>query len=394
VSGGRDRLIDVTRLVWRAWRGGKPTGVDRVCLAYLDHYRDRARAVVQRKGVQLVFSARQSDRLFSLLSTSAVTRVRIAAFFASALPTTLVQHVAPGTLYFNVGHTGLNEPTLGRWIARHQLRAVHLVHDLIPITHPETCRAGEAQRHRDRMDQVLLSASGIVANSQATLDDLTAFAAEQGDVMPPTLVAWISGLLRAPGGPAERLERPHFIALGTIEGRKNHRVLLDAWQLMVDRLGERTPILCIVGRRGWRAEEITRRLDALGDLSPHVRELAHCGDDELARLIRGARAMLMPSQVEGFGLPVIEALHSGTPVIAADLPVYREIVGDLPTYLDPQDADAWASAIEAFTHDGPEWRRQLAAMADFRAPTWDEHFERVDSWAESLPPRFGRRLNA
>lgn len=389
MSAPRDRLLDVTRLVWRAWRGGKPTGVDRVCLAYLDHYRDRSRAVVQRKGVQLVFSEQHSERLFALLSESAVARWRLVAFFARAFPGTLTPRIAPGTLYFNVGHTGLNEPTLGHWIARHQLRAVHLVHDLIPITHPETCRAGEEQRHRDRMDQVLLSASGIIANSQATLDDLTAFAAEQGDAMPPTLVAWISGLLRAPGGSAETLERPHFIALGTIEGRKNHRVLLDAWRLLVDRLGERAPLLLVIGRRGWRAEEITARLDALGPLENHVRELSNCGDEELARLIRGARAMLMPSQVEGFGLPVIEALHSGTPVIAADLPVYREIVGDLPTYLAANDAGAWADAVAAFADGGAERQRQLQAIADYRAPTWAEHFVRVEPWAEALPSRFG-----
>ena len=157
-----DLLLDVTRLVWRAWRGGKPTGVDRVCLAYLDNYRDRACAVIQRKGVQLVLSRRQSARLFALLGRDRVTRRQLVALFAGLGPGVLARRIAPGTLYFNVGHTGLNEPTLSRWIARKRLRAVHLIHDLIPITHPEYCRAGEEARHRERMDQVLASAAGVM----------------------------------------------------------------------------------------------------------------------------------------------------------------------------------------------------------------------------------------
>lgn len=392
MSTSSDRLLDVTRLVWRAWRGGKPTGVDRVCLAYLDHYRERARAVIQRKGVQLVLSRRQSERLFALLSDGPVARAKLVALFAALGPGVLKPRIAPGTLYFNVGHTGLNEPTLSRWIARKRLRAVHLVHDLIPLTHPEYCRAGEEAKHRERMEQVLASASGIIGNSQATLDELASFAARRGQAMPPTLAAWISGLLRPRHGPATQLERPHFVALGTIEGRKNHVLLLDAWQLLEQRLGPRTPLLLIIGRRGWRAEEITARLDDLGRLGDHVRELGNCGDEELVPLLRGARAMLMPSLVEGYGLPVIEALHLGTPVIASDLGVYREIVGDLPTYLDAADPVAWTDAIGAFAGDGAERERQLTRLPAYRAPTWDDHFAKVDPWAESLPARFGASL--
>lgn len=393
MSTPSDRLLDVTRLVWRAWRGGKPTGVDRVCLAYLNHYGSRARAVVQRKGMQLVPSRRHSERLFALLSQEQVSRRSIAMLFASLGPGALAPRLTAGTLYFNVGHTGLNEPTLGRWIARRRLRAVHLVHDLIPITHPEYCRVGEEAKHRERMNQVLASASGIIGNSQATLDELAGYAAGQHQVLPPTLPAWISGLLRPRGGLATHLERPHFIALGTIEGRKNHALLLDAWSLLEQRMGDRTPLLLIIGRRGWRADDVLARLDNLGRLAPHVRELSDCSDAELTPLIRGACAMLMPSLVEGYGLPVIEALALGTPVIASDLPVYREIVGDLPAYLDSADAAAWAATVADFTGHSAERERQLERLPSYHAPTWDEHFALVDSWAETLPARFVQALN-
>src|SRR5207248_10247409 len=64
----RSILIDVSRLIWRVWRGGLPTGIDRVCLAYVEHFRSRAQAVVQRKGRYYVLSDRHSDLLFELFS--------------------------------------------------------------------------------------------------------------------------------------------------------------------------------------------------------------------------------------------------------------------------------------------------------------------------------------
>ena len=79
-------------------------------------------------------------------------------------------------------------------------------------------------------------------------------------------------------------------------------------------------------------------------------------------------------------------------MIASDLGVYREIVGDLPTYLDAADPVAWADTIGAFAGDSAERERQLTRLPAYRAPTWDDHFAKVDPWAESLPARFGASL--
>jgi glycosyltransferase involved in cell wall biosynthesis len=83
-------------------------------------------------------------------------------------------------------------------------------------------------------------------------------------------------------------------------------------------------------------------------------------------------------------MPVVEALALGTPVLASDLPVFREIAGDIPTYLSPHDESAWVSQIRAFTGNDPDRTRQLERMASFRAPTWNEHFERVENWLATL----------
>lgn len=377
----RDYLLDVSRLVWRAWRGGLPTGVDRVCLSYARHFGSRSQAVVQRKGVQFVLSPNQSDRLFKLLLASKpARRQELVRFWAAAAPSGLRRRPLAGAIYLNVGHTGLNEASLPKWIARHRLRAVYLVHDLIPLTHPQFCRHGEAGKHRARMENVLTSAAGVIGNSQATLDDLADFARHRQLPMPPSIVAWINGSPRPSQQQPRTLSRPHFLAVGTIEGRKNHQLLLEVWRKLVADLGRDAPELLIVGRRGWRADHVFDQLDSLGELGGRVHELGACDDDELVGWMRGARALLMPSFAEGFGLPVVEALQLGTPVIASDLPVFREIASDLPLYLNASDAGGWERAVRAFIGDAQERSRQLARMQNYRAPDWTEHFSTVEHW--------------
>jgi glycosyltransferase involved in cell wall biosynthesis len=179
-------------------------------------------------------------------------------------------------------------------------------------------------------------------------------------------------------------DRPHFVVVGTIEGRKNHELLLKIWKRMAQADGT-VPLLVIIGQRGWEAEATTAMLDTAAELKGNVLELGRCPDEDVASIIAGARALLMPSFAEGFGLPVVESLELGTPVIASDLPVFREIVGDIPTYLDSSDASAWEDTIRSFVTDCPERTRQLDRIAAYHPPDWATHFKVVDGWIETLP---------
>lgn len=382
----RDILLDVSRLVWRCWRGGLPTGIDRVCLAYVAHFGSRARAVIQGRGHQFVLDAARSDRLFDFFSRGREGfRSRFTTLAAGAFLSGNERAPQRGQLYLNVGHTGLNEPSLPRWIAQNGLRAVYFIHDLIPLTHPQYCRPGEVDKHRRRIENVLASASGVIGNSQATIDSFAAFAAERHLPMPPAVAAFIAG----PPVPANLepalLGRPHFVTVGTIEGRKNHILLLRIWERLARRFGPQTPLLIIIGQRGWEAADALAMLDRSDCLKEHGRELGTCGDEELANFIAGARALLMPSFAEGFGIPVAEALQLGTPVIASDLPAIREFAGDIPTYLDALDEIGWERAIVNFAGDSVERQRQGDAMTEFKAPDWQSHFLAIDAWLETLP---------
>lgn len=384
-SPRRYYLIDVSRLVWRYWSRRLPTGIDRVCLAYLEHFGDRAQAVVQRSGMHFILSPGASDRLFRLLlSREPASRLDLVRALATGAARLRRTPRSANLFYLNVGHTGLNEPSLPDWISANRLRAIYMVHDLIPLTHPQYCRPQEAGKHARRMDNVLSSGAGIIGNSRATLDELAAYAATKGLPMPPAVAAWISGpSLRASIG-APPLDKPYFVILGTIEGRKNHQLLLDVWTQLVAQRGDEAPVLVVIGQRGWEAEAALARLDRITQFKGSVIQFDRCDDDELAAWLGGARALLMPSFAEGFGLPVIEALQLGTPVIASDLPVFREIAGDIPTYIDPSDAQAWKGAIECVVDGECERARQGSAMRAYRAPNWTDHFAIVDSWLETL----------
>ncbi|WP_174297878.1 glycosyltransferase family 4 protein [Sphingomonas bacterium] len=385
-------LIDVSRLIWRGWSGRLPTGIDRVCLAYLARFGEGARAVIQWNGRRIVLAAIDSRRLTAvLLAGGPRFRGRLVAVLGRALAGAVAARPRRGQFYLNIGHTGLDDPGLSRWIGRHGLRAIHLVHDLIPIETPEFCRPGEAGKHVRRMTNALESASGIIVNSQATRDALCAFAERRRLPCPPMVVAWLAGHALPAATPPEPPpsssagNRPYFVVVGTIERRKNHILLLRLWKRLAERMGEDAPRLLLVGQRGWEAQEALAMLDrcAARDM---VVELGRCGDDELARLLSGARALLMPSFAEGFGLPVIEALRTGTPVIASDLAVFHEIAGDIPTYLSPFDGAAWERAVVDFCGPSPERLRQAAAMRGYRAPDWPGHFARVERWLDTLPP--------
>jgi glycosyltransferase involved in cell wall biosynthesis len=380
----RQFLLDVSRLIWRVWTRRQMTGIDRVCVAYMNRFGGRAHAVVQRNELRLVFTPEQSDKLFELLRQgNRFFRFKVILLLASVALKRQRLDLAR-KVYINTGHTGLDAPGLVDWLKKKQVKPVFLVHDLIPITHPKFCRPGEGTRHRARMRSVLDCALGIVFNSADTREAMEEFSASEGKPMPKSVVAWLGIEERPKPARVAARQRPYFLTIGTIEARKNHLMLLRIWERLVAQMGGAAPELVIIGQRGWEADDVFDLLDRSPQLAGHVRELGRCDDATMRATLEGARALLMPSFVEGFGIPVIEALQSGTPVIASDLAVYREFASGIPLYIDAQNGQGWEAAICDFLSDCPERKRQLADMRHFQAPSWDNHFALLEDWLKDL----------
>lgn len=372
-------LIDITRLVDRHLKHRLPTGVDRVSLAYLFHDRNSAKAMVRFGGRWLEFTQPQSMALCDALhEDSDKAKASIRHLIARAYAGWGRQDSM--SVFLNTGHSGLDYPGYADQLKRRRLKPVFFLHDLIPISYPEYCRPGESDKHHQRLDTMLATGCGLIVNSQATKDDLLAYAAKVQRDLPLVVVAPLApGKLPKPMRYSP-LNRPYFVVLGTIEPRKNHLLLLHVWRQLLAELGEAAPKLVVIGQRGWECEQVVDLLDRCVALKDHVTELPRCDDHELATWLAHAQALLFPSFIEGFGMPLVEALMLGVPVIASDLPVFREIAGDIPCYLDPIDGPGWRRAVlEYMSLQSSARQAQVARMAGCEPPTWGQHFKVVDA---------------
>jgi glycosyltransferase involved in cell wall biosynthesis len=379
-------LIDVTRLLGRFMKGRLPTGVDRVGLAYVRHFADRARAKVRLAGRAIVLPRSDSQSLFDqLLSPPADFRASIIRRVGGEFLRYRSDQNLKRVFLFNTGHSGLEHVDYPRQLQRLGVRPLFLVHDLIPITHPEYCRPGEMDKHVVRMNNVLSAGCGIIANSQATLDELDRFALKTRRAMPLSVAAPLAPADLPTPSLDRPLSTPYFVVLSTIEPRKNHWMLLHLWRKLVERLGERAPKLVVIGQRGWECENVVDLLERCEALRGVVIELPTCSDADLSTYLHHAQALLFPSFAEGYGMPLVEALASGTPVIASDLPAFREIAGDIPDYLDPLDGIGWSARIEAYIDSvSLERTAQMKRMSGFVVPAWSAHFRSVERLMERL----------
>jgi glycosyltransferase involved in cell wall biosynthesis len=382
-----EALIDITRLLGRRMQGRLPTGVDRVSLEYVRYFGGRSTALVRFGGQWIELSRQDSERIFeALLSPSenfhSLTRWAV----TRAFPRSLGRRYAASRFLFNTGHSGLEKMDYVHRLQRSGLKPLFFVHDLIPLTHPEYCRPGELERHRTRMNAVLGTGHGVIANSAATLEGLAAYAAANDQRMPPAVVAPLApAQLPLPVAPARPLNEPYFVMLGTIEPRKNHWLLLQLWRQLIERLGEAAPRLVVIGQRGWECENVVDLLERCEPLQGFVFEQPACTDTELVSWLRHAQALLFPSFTEGYGMPLVEALALRVPVIASNLPVFREIAGDIPEYVDPLDGNRWRELITAYAPAESRIRgTQCQRMAEFIVPTWEAHFEQVEALMERL----------
>ena len=376
--------LDVTRLLTRLYDGLLPTGVDRVGLQYIQKYGARARAILSERGFSTVLTERDSQQTFAMLLSSIRNRNAIRALVVRACLNRLRETRLNGVL-LHTSHNGMEFGRYYRAMAKRQVRPVFMVHDLIPLTHAEYCRPGVDATHRHRMHTALRHASGLIANSQATLDSLTVEAERAGLKLPPSVVARLaSGVTERPL--VERpLPSPYFVMLGTIEPRKNHWFILHVWRRIVEQLGAAAPKLVVIGRRGWECENVVDMLERCESLKGVVIEEAHCSDEQLHAYLQHAQALLFPSFVEGYGMPLAEALALKVPVLASDLDVFHEVADDIPDYLDPLDGPGWLASIQAYAQaNSPAREAQLTRIERFCEPTWAEHFEHVDGFLETL----------
>jgi glycosyltransferase involved in cell wall biosynthesis len=235
------------------------------------------------------------------------------------------------------------------WLKRGAL--VSTIHDLAFLKFPEMFRPGHRQRLEFFTRQALKRSHRLIAVSDCTKRDLEAWGARTVDVVHHG----VDHDLFKPDGPVTRRERPYILSVGALQPRKNFLTLIRAYRQL-----SRPVDLLIAGQRGWMYEEIER---AAGN---GVVLLGHVSDAELPALYRGAAVVAMPSLYEGFGLPVLEAMACGAPVVASNASCFPEVCGDAATLVGP---DEWVEALRQALDRPPARERSLKRAAEF---TWEK----------------------
>lgn len=364
------------------------TGVDRVEFAYLEHLLEHPSlwglvrtsigyVLLDHAGCRTVHTRLQdnlwgpADRLARLQRGRHPIRLRAEADLrricrARCLPirlsSMLRRHLPMGVHYINTGHSNLTNRVLSA-LTLCKAHVAVFVHDTIPLDFPQYQRPETFASFRLFLDRVVARADVILCNSHQTLADVKRHAKTE---LPPSAVAHLGVNLPtlgvAPDGP---WTPPYFVTLGTIEPRKNHALLLDIWGEIPDAH------LLICGHRGWENHAVFERLDAAPS---RVHELSELPDDQLFALVKGAAGLLFPSFAEGYGLPPLEAAALGVPVLCNDLPIYREVLGDIPVYADARDRYLWETTIKQMAQ---AHQTGTGNTLDYTAPTWDDHFKIV-----------------
>ncbi len=257
------------------------------------------------------------------------------------------------------------------------------IHDLNFLDHPERTRAeirrdypALAADHARRADRIIVPSQFTARQVEARLN----VAGDQIDVCPPGAPAWVPRSTPAAGG--------YVLFLGTLEPRKNVAGLLDAYELLVaQRAGAPAPVrsagadaipeLVLAGKAVPGSEAWLDRLQH-PPLKGHVRHLGYVDPAERRALYEGARLLVQPSFEEGFGMPVLEAMTVGVPVVAARRGALPEVLGDAGLLIDPENPHELTSAIARMLED-PGFA-QAAAQNGIRRSAqfnWDETARRV-----------------
>jgi alpha-1,2-rhamnosyltransferase len=276
---------------------------------------------------------------------------------------------------------------------RQGVQVIFVLYDLIPIMHDFYQDKTRRQEFLAYLDFLLAQADGVIAISQSVQQEFVAFVTQHypHKRLPDTDFFHLgvdhhalssAGNIRATLIQLYAQQQPTFLMVSTLEPRKNHAYLLDAFDTLWQQGASAR--LVFIGRIGWEVQALMQRIHKHPQLNAQLFVFQDANDAELSYCYAHSTALVFPSFAEGFGLPIIEALEHGLPVIASDIPVHREIGGDLVMYVDPYQVD---SMVMLLTHILTKGIAQAHQPLGFKWQSWQESANQLVDKVISLSAR-------
>lgn len=281
-----------------------------------------------------------------------------------------------------------------RW-RQQGVKLVVVVYDLLPVLHPDWFTPLAHKAFPRWLATLAVHADALFCISASVAKQMDDWLHQQYRMQPaalPTCWFHLGADLAASQLPSNREENPGYtlfeegpgpviLMVGTVEPRKGHAQVLDALEILWERGGEVR--LVIVGKPGWHMEAMTARLRQHPEAGKRLVWLEQAGDVELAHLYHRSDGLVMASEAEGFGLPLVEAAQHGIPLLVRDIEVFREIAGAHASYFTASTGAELAPVLA-------RWLDQLRASSapDSRSMpwlTWSESANRLKKLLTSLP---------
>lgn len=349
-----------------------PTGIERVVLAYLAAYKERAQLAIYLKRLEkfIILPQPVSNKIIELMTpwNKNFSWTINWLVFRYGILECFKKRDFSDSIFMKLCTKKTKNSRYYESLKKRNVKIMTLIHDLMLIENKEKVFSTKSiQYYQQFIQQALKYSDVMVMTSQIEHDKLLHYAAKINQPCPALLCSGLAPNLMPMG--VRLIEKPYFVMIGSLSiPRKNHALLLNIWQKLVAQQGVNAPLLLIVGASNKKT------------LQQNVVQCA-VDDETLAGYLSHAKALLFPSLAEGYGLPLVEALSLGTPVIANNLPVFHEVAGDVPDYIEVAQEQKWFECIVDYTKDHSLLRQaQLERIKHFVVPTWNEHFERLREW--------------
>lgn len=338
--------------------------------------------------IRLVYATENSNGYYE----AAYERHGLSKNIVIRRPTSSVKQIrfAPGDIFFGLDWAPLvvrGQQEYFDFLSENGIKVVFLLHDILPVTHPHFFPAGSYQKHVDWLETICRY-TGIISVSRSSMEQLRDYIkANSIKCRSDFFLAWNhNGADIDTSGPTHStsaidarsnqtmLAATKFLMVGTIEPRKGHKEVLDAFKILWSK---GLPVkLTIVGKVGWNVGTLIEELDIICATNSLLVYERHIDDAHLISLYNSSDCLIAASYDEGFGLPLIEAAQHKLPLIVRDIPVFREVAGEHAFYFQtgaPEqlalEIEGWLSLYKACMHPESEtmpwlsWRQSSEGLA-------------------------------